>query len=63
MDVLVQSCWEKGKGQLCHGDLTQMKEMLCAATILACPITVLEGAGIQQLHFNPVLSFASGNVL
>lgn len=36
--------------------------MLCGATILAFPLTLLEGEGIQQLHFNLVLSFASGNV-
>lgn len=54
---------KKGKDRLCHGDLTQMEDLLCAATVLACPQTVLEGEGIQQLHFNLVLSFASGNVL
>lgn len=59
VDVLVQ----KGRGQMCHGDLKQMEEMLCAAKILACPLTRLESERIQQLHFSLALSFASGNVL
>lgn len=42
---------------------TNAGEMLCAATVLARPLTVSEGEGIQLQHFNLVLNFANRNVL